>query len=341
MLAGRRDAAERRGVVEPRAHERVRGDGPLAGGMDLEVQVVGGALRVAGVAEEADDVARVHLRAGLRDRRVGREVPVVEEVARGVAQPLLAAADVAPADLHERAVVRREHRRAERCEEVDALVEARVRAGRAEVVLEPRASGEREQVARPEQRGLARRVDRRVERVAARRRRVAAGGAAVGDARLARDVRRQRSGGQQRDGAVVGGRRRAAGGRSSATAARPCRRARAPRDAADAGIGVADDDLGARGHVVPADVEVQLERELRAAVGVGVRLRADDALVDRRVAEAGDVDARARADADRGAVDGDGADRAAEVARGIGRARPRSCGWRRRAPRSARCRRAG
>ncbi len=177
----------------------IRRHGPLPGRVDLEVQVERRALRVARVAEEADHVAGVHLRARLRDRGVGREVAVVEEVPVGVAQPLLATADVAPADLHERAVVDGQHRRAEGREEVDALVEARIRARRAEVVLEARAAGEREEVARAEQRRLRRGVDRRIQRVAARGRRVAARGAAVGDARLARDVGRQRRGRQQRD----------------------------------------------------------------------------------------------------------------------------------------------
>ena len=88
------------------------------------MQVVGRALRVARVAHEADHVAGVHLVAVPRERGERREVRVVELVSLPVAQPEPVAAEVVPADREDRAVGDREERRAERREDVLAVVPA-------------------------------------------------------------------------------------------------------------------------------------------------------------------------------------------------------------------------
>ena len=92
--------------------------------MHLEVEVVRRALRVAGVADEAEHVAGVDVRAVDRERRVGGEMRVVELVAPVVAEPEPPAADLVPADGEDGPVRDREERRAERREDVVAVVPA-------------------------------------------------------------------------------------------------------------------------------------------------------------------------------------------------------------------------
>ena len=62
--------------------------------MDLEVEVRRTAVGVAGVADETDDVARFDASPLDGERRVRREVRVVELVALRVAQPEPVAADL-------------------------------------------------------------------------------------------------------------------------------------------------------------------------------------------------------------------------------------------------------
>ena len=92
--------------------------------MHLEVHVVRRPLSVAGVAEEAEHVTGAHDRAVHRERRVRGEVRVVELVARVVPEPETPAADAVPADCEHRAVRDREQRRAERGEDVVAVMPA-------------------------------------------------------------------------------------------------------------------------------------------------------------------------------------------------------------------------
>ena len=82
------------------------------------------ALGVAGVADEADDVARLDTAPLDRKRRVRRKVRVVELVALGVAQPEPVAADLGEPDRVERAVGDREQRRALGGEDVLPVVPA-------------------------------------------------------------------------------------------------------------------------------------------------------------------------------------------------------------------------
>ena len=82
-----------------------------------------------------------------RERRERREVRVVELVPEPVAQPEPVAADVVPADREERAVRDREDRRAERREDVLAVVPAVVGATGAERVDERSRAVDREDVA--------------------------------------------------------------------------------------------------------------------------------------------------------------------------------------------------
>ena len=115
--------------------------------MDLEVQVVRGRLRVAGVADEADHGAGAHLAPVDGERREGGEVGVVELVALPVAEPEPEPAAVVPADREDGAVGDREERRAERGEDVLAVVPADAGPGRAERVGERRRAVDGEDVA--------------------------------------------------------------------------------------------------------------------------------------------------------------------------------------------------
>ena len=96
--------------------------------MDLEVEVVRRRLRVAGVADEADHVAGLHLVAVDGERRERREVRVVELVALPVAQPKAVPAEVVPADREDRPVRDGEERGPERREDVLAVMPADARA---------------------------------------------------------------------------------------------------------------------------------------------------------------------------------------------------------------------
>ena len=106
-------------------------------------------LRVARVADEAEHVAGVDDRAVHGERRVGGEMRVVVLVAVVVAQPEPPAADVVPADREHRAVRDGEQRRAERREDVVAVMPAarHVTAQRAVRVPVRRGAVDREDVA--------------------------------------------------------------------------------------------------------------------------------------------------------------------------------------------------
>ena len=114
----------------PGVEERVRRDGAVVAHreqrdrVDLEVEVHGRELGVAGLAHEAEHVAGLDLAAVDRERRVGREMRVVELVAGPVAQPQPPAADVVPADREHRPVGDREQRRPERREDVLTVMPA-------------------------------------------------------------------------------------------------------------------------------------------------------------------------------------------------------------------------
>ena len=84
------------GAVVAHAEQRDR--------MDLEVEVVRRALRVAGVADEAEHLARVHARAVHGERRVGGEMRVVELVALASRSQSRLPPSVVPADREDRAV---------------------------------------------------------------------------------------------------------------------------------------------------------------------------------------------------------------------------------------------
>ena len=91
-------------------------------GVDLEVQVRRGGLGVAGVADVAEDGARLDVAAVDRGGREGREVGVEELVAAVGVDPEPVAGDRQRADVGEHAVGGRDDRRAEVGEEVVALV---------------------------------------------------------------------------------------------------------------------------------------------------------------------------------------------------------------------------
>ena len=115
--------------------------------MDLEVEVVRRSLGVAGVAHEADDLSRLHVRAVHRVDRERREVRVVELVARLVDDPEAVAADLVEADGEDDAVGARDERLPERSEDVVAMVIGDVRSLRAKRVDVRRRPVDREDVA--------------------------------------------------------------------------------------------------------------------------------------------------------------------------------------------------
>src|SRR5438876_2270668 len=90
--------------------------------MDLEVQMERRPLRVACIADETDDVARVHLAPVHRERRERREVRVVEEISLAVAEPEPVSADLVPPHREKRPGSNRQKRRAERGEDVSVVV---------------------------------------------------------------------------------------------------------------------------------------------------------------------------------------------------------------------------
>src|SRR5207248_1347179 len=90
----------------------------------LEMQMRPDRVGVAGVADEAEDVAATNMAVVPRELRVAREVRVVETVAPAVAEPEAPAADPVPADREDGPVRHREHRTAERREEVVAVMPA-------------------------------------------------------------------------------------------------------------------------------------------------------------------------------------------------------------------------
>ncbi len=92
--------------------------------MHLEVNVIRRSLRITGVADEAEDVARVHDRAVHRERRVSREMRVVVLPALVVAEPEAPAADPVPPDGEDGAVRDGEQRRSERREDVVSVMPA-------------------------------------------------------------------------------------------------------------------------------------------------------------------------------------------------------------------------
>ena len=92
--------------------------------VNLEVEMRRAAVGVAGVAHEADHVTCLHAATLDGERRVGREMRVVELVARSVTEPEPVAADPVEADGMERPVGDGEKRRALRREDVLAVVPA-------------------------------------------------------------------------------------------------------------------------------------------------------------------------------------------------------------------------
>jgi hypothetical protein len=90
--------------------------------MDLEVQVRRGRERIAGVADEADHVARLHVLRAHRQRRVAGEMRVVELVSLLVAHPQAPAAEPLPADAVQRPVRDSDDRGSEGREDVVAVV---------------------------------------------------------------------------------------------------------------------------------------------------------------------------------------------------------------------------
>ena len=200
----RRDRGERVAMALPGLQVVVGRDGPLPARVDLEVQVRRRADGVAGVADEADDVARVDVRAVLGDRRVGREVRVVEPVAvrcpRSTGrqpprrfQPTLCST---PRCTATSGVPSGANRSVPSWKPVSAREVA-------EVVAVVRAAGDREDVARASQLLLAPRIDGRRQREAARRRRLDAGrGDAV--ARVRRRVVARRHGARRARRAAPG-----------------------------------------------------------------------------------------------------------------------------------------
>ena len=144
----------------------------------LEMEVGRRPSRVAGVAHEAEHVAGPHVAAVLRQRRERGKVCVVELVPLRVAEPDAVAADVVPPNREDEAVRAGEDRRAERSEDVVAVVPVpgNVSAEGAEGVGELRGPVDREDVAA---RG-ERRVEAERRRVVGRARAGLAGWAARG-----------------------------------------------------------------------------------------------------------------------------------------------------------------
>ena len=155
-LRGPGDAGGEAHVLEvpPRIEIRRRVDGAVVaeeeqrGRVHLEVEVVRAAGGVAGVPHEAEDVARVDVRTVPRQRRVGGQVRVVVLVPGLVLEPEPVAADRIRPDREDDAVGDREERRAERREDVVAVVPASrdVAPRRAEGVAVPRRAVDREHV---------------------------------------------------------------------------------------------------------------------------------------------------------------------------------------------------
>ena len=92
--------------------------------MDLEVQVRRRSLRVARVPDEPEHVSGMDLVAVDRKRREGGKVRVVEEIPLPVAHPEPVAADIVPPDGEDRPRRDGEDRRAQRREDVVAVVPA-------------------------------------------------------------------------------------------------------------------------------------------------------------------------------------------------------------------------
>ena len=116
--------------------------------MNLEVKVRRRRERIAGVADEADHVAGLDALRVQSERRIAREMRVVELVAYAVAYPEPPAAEALPADAVERAVRDGDDGRAERGEDVVAVVPVpgNVAAEPAVRVAVTRAGGDREHV---------------------------------------------------------------------------------------------------------------------------------------------------------------------------------------------------
>ena len=177
---GRRPAAAggEGDVLEPppRDQVRVRRDDAVVAHrqqrdrVNLEVQVVRRPLRVAGVADEADHLPCPHLVAVDGERREGGQVGEVELVPLAVAEPEAEAADVVPADREDRPVGDGENRRAERGEDVLAVVPGDGGPRRAVRVRERRRTVDREDVPARRQRGVDVRRQRPDDRVAQPRR---------------------------------------------------------------------------------------------------------------------------------------------------------------------------
>ena len=98
--------------------------------MGLEVEVRRRGDGVAGVTDEAQHRTRLHAQPVYGQRRIGREMRVVESVAVLVAQPEAIATQGVPADREHRSVCDREYRRAHRSEDVDSVVPAGIRSRR-------------------------------------------------------------------------------------------------------------------------------------------------------------------------------------------------------------------
>ena len=289
-----RDRGERVAVTLPGLQVVVGRHGPLPAGVDLEVQVRRRADGVARVADEADDVARVDVRAvrrrsarrprGARSRTSCRSCPRSTAASRR-------------AGSSRRCAARRSAPRRAAC--------PRARTGRS-----PRGSPCRRAGRRSRGRSARRRRPGRrssgppvaagacgstggVSREAARRRGLDAGRrdavARVGRRLVARRQRHDGRAELQRIGRGLAAARVAPPSAGGRTGARGCGRD-APGSGAAGGIGVAEQDLGAGRQVVPADAQVHVQRDLGAAVGAA---RAHDAaLVDRAPADARDLELR-------------------------------------------------
>src|SRR3954451_21793098 len=92
--------------------------------MHLEVEVRRRREGVARPAEEADHLARAHMRVREYPARIAGEVGVVERVAPLVGQPQPPAAELVPAHEAQRSSCDRDERRTERREQVVAVMPA-------------------------------------------------------------------------------------------------------------------------------------------------------------------------------------------------------------------------